>query len=323
MMNKYTLDAILDLSANSIAIVACDAGSASHIASWLAKRPSLARFRLEGPAVKLFEAAFDSSIDCQHSLTEIIGGSKIVITGTGWSSDLEHRARVMASELGIPSVAVLDHWCNYRERFQRNGREQLPDALWVADAEAAALAAAEFPNVPVLQLPNQWLEGLCRTVQVLRSKTNHQPRRPARRLLYLLEPIRVPWSQGPGGVSEAGEIQGLHYWLQQLPHLIDQGWVAPQLELEALALRPHPSEPAGKYDALIAEAATSWPIQLDRAPALAEALAWADAAFGCETQALVSAMECNVPVWCTIPPWGPTCRLPHKGIMYLHDSRLL
>jgi len=172
----------------------------------------------------------------------------------------------------------------------------------------------------VVQLPNHWLEGLCSTVQALRSKTNHHPRRPAHRLLYLLEPIRVPWSKGPGGVSEAGEIQGLRYWLQQLPRLIEQGWVAPRHELEGLTLRPHPSEPVGKYDTLIAEAATSWSIQLDRAPALTEALAWADAAFGCETQALVAAMACHLPAFSTVPPWAPPCSLPQATLHHL--SRL-
>ncbi|MEB3353690.1 MAG: hypothetical protein VKM34_05585 [Cyanobacteriota bacterium] len=254
---------------------------------------------------------------CFPTLEEALAGAQVLISGTGWASDLEHRARRLARQRRIPIVAVLDHWVNYRERFQREGKEQLPDGLWVSDTEAAALANAAFPNVPVLQLPNHWLEGIWSTVQVLRSMTNSQPRRPARRLLYLLEPIRVPWSHGSAGASEAGEVQSLRYWLQQLPCLINQGWVAPQHELEALALRPHPSEPVGKYDALIAEAAASWPIQLDRASGLSEALAWADAAFGCETQALVAAMFCNLPAFSTLPPWAPPCRLPHENIRHL------
>lgn len=288
--------------------------------AWLAPLQPQLRLFLAGPAEPLFQARLGAATGSFPTLEEALADAQVLISGTGWASDLEHRARRLARQRGIPSVAVLDHWLNYRERFQREGDEQLPDALWVADAEAAALASAAFPNVPVLQLPNHWLEGLCNTVQALRSKTNLQARRPARRLLYLLEPIRVPWSQSPGGASEAGEIQGLRYWLQQLPHLIEQGWVAPQYELEALALRPHPSEPVGKYDALIAEAASSWPIQLDRAPALAQALAWADAAFGCETQALVAAMACNLSAFSTVPPWAPPCRLPQATLHHL--SRL-
>ena len=290
------------------------------MAAWLTPVQPQLRLCLAGPAQQLFNARLGPAKVPTQSLERALDGAQLLISGTGWASDLEHQARRLARQRGIPSVSVLDHWLNYRERFQRNGEEVLPDQLWVADAEAAALAKAVFRNLPVIQLPNHWLEGLRSTVQALRSKTHHQPHRPARRLLYLLEPIRVPWSQGPCFASEAGEIQGLRYWLQQLPNLINQGLVAPQHELEALALRPHPSEPAGKYDALISEFTAGWPIQLDRATDLTEALTWADAAFGCETQALVAAMACNLPAFSTVPPWAPPCRLPQATLRHL--SRL-
>ena len=308
----------------SVAVCAHDAGAASHMVAWLAPLQQQLRLCLAGPAEPLFRAQLGAAMGSFPTLEEALVGAQVLISGTGWASDLEHQARRLARQRSIPSVAVLDHWLNYRERFQWDGQEVLPDQLWVADAEAAALAKAAFPNLPVLELPNYWLECLCKEVKVIRSggRGDHPspPHRPARRLLYLLEPIRVPWSKGPAGVAETGEFQGLRYWLQQLPHLIEQGWVAPQAELEGLALRLHPSEAAGKYDALIAEAAASWPIQLDPAPDLAEALAWADAAFGCETQALVAAMECNLPAFSTVPPWAPSCRLPHVSLHHL--SRL-
>lgn len=300
-----------------MAVCAHDAGAASHMAAWLAPLQPQLRLCLSGPAEPLFRARLESATGSFQNLEEAIAGAQVLISGTGWACDLEHQARQLARQRGIPSVAVLDHWLNYRERFQREGEEVLPDALWVADAEATALAKAAFPNLPVLQLPNHWLDGLCTVVQAIRSNGNPQPRRPARRLLYLLEPIRMPWSQGPADVLEAGEFQGLRYWLQQLQHLIEQGLVAPQHELEALWLRPHPSEPLGKYDAFIAEAAAAWPIQLDPAPGLAEALAWADVAFGCETQALVAAMACNLPAFSTVPSWAPSCRLPQASLHHL------
>ena len=316
MTFSITPASLSQLPETSVAVCAHDAGAASHMAAWLAPLQPQLSLCLAGPAEQLFNTRLGPASNPNQTLEQALDGALVLISGTGWESDLEHRARRLARQRGIPSVAVLDHWLNYRERFQREGEELLPDALWVADAEAAALATYAFPKVPVVQLPNYWLETLCSTVQVLRKSTagSLKQRLPARRLLYLLEPIRVPWSQGPGGASEAGEMQGLRYFLKQLPHLIEQGWVAPQHEMEALALRLHPSEPEGKYDVLIAEVAASWPIELDRASTLAEALAWADAAFGCETQALVAAMKCELPVWCTIPPWAPACRLPQRGI---------
>ena len=108
---------------------------------------------------------------------------------------------------------------------------------------------------------------------------------------------------------------GFSHWLEQLPRLIELV-VAPTEE--ALALRPHPSEPVGKYDDFIAEASANWPIQLDCSPALPEALAWADAAFGCETQALVASIACNLPAFSTVPPWAPLCCLPQSKLHHLN-----
>jgi len=287
------------------------------MAAWLAPLQPQLRLCVAGPAETLFRARLGTTIVSYPTLEEALASAQVLISGTGWASDLEHRARRLASQRGIPSIAVLDHWVNYIERFQREGDRQLPDALWVADAEAAALATAVLPSVPVLQLQNLWLKGICTTVQRLRRKKDPRPRKPARRLLYLLEPTRVAWNSHPNRVSEAGEFQSLHYWLRQLPHLIELGWVAPKHELESLALRPHPSEQIGKYDAWITGVTSSWPIQLDRALALEESLAWSDAAFGCETQGLVAAMACGLPAFSTLPPWAPPCRLPHSSLMHI------
>ena len=311
MTSFITPASLSQLAENSVAVCAHDAGAASHLAAWLAPyRPKL-RPCLKGPAQELFAARLGPlpQLSLENSLKEAC----LLISGSGWSSNLEHEARLLARQRGIPSVAILDHWVNYRARFERAGEEVLPDQLWVADEEARALAEATFPELPVLQLPNVWLEALCRNVTDTRQ---HPPQQPARRLLYLLEPIRLPWPNGPWAM-EPGELQGLRYWLELLPRLAEQGWIAPPQQLETLVLRPHPSEPPGKYDALIAEAAQDWPIQIDASPSLAAALAWADAAFGCETQALVAAMACRLPAFSTVPSWAPPCRLPQAALFHL------
>ena len=314
MISSITLDSLGQLPEASIALCAHDAGAANLLAAWLA--PHLRKLRpcLDGPASSLFTSRLGPQV--QHSLESSVSGASLLISGTGWGSDLEHNARCLARRRGIPSVAVLDHWVNYRARFIRGGEEVLPDQLWVADAEAQALAMAAFPRLPVLQLPNHWLAELTQAVASMRPQL---PLHPARRLLYLLEPIRVPW---PGGqwAEDPGELQGLRYWLQQLPKLALEGWIAHPEQLEALVLRPHPSEPLGKYDALIAESERTWPIRLDSSPSLASALAWADATFGCETQALVAALACGLPAFSTVPPWAPPCCLPQAALHHL--SRL-
>ena len=313
---------------SSIAVCAYDAGSAALIREWLHPYASKVRLCVAGPATRAFSGWLRSGVVEPSTLSECLSGVDCVVSGSGWASDLEHQARLTAQNHGIPSFAVVDHWVNYRERFQRLGHEVLPDLLLVGDVDAARLARTAFPEVPVLQLPNTWLEAVCRDVNAMRANPGHKapprPRQPARRLLYLLEPIRVPWpihgGLAPSDGLEVGEFQALRYWLEQLPGLIARGWVGPPSELEGLALRMHPSEPGGKYDGLIAEVSTTWPIELDRSSGLGEALAWADAAFGCETQALVAAMACGLPAFSTMPPWAPPCRLPQVSLHHL--SRL-
>ena len=298
------------------------------MAAWLAPLSQKLRLCLSGPAEKLFKEKLGEGITPIYTIDDALNGAQLLISGTGWSSNLEHKARVLARQRGIPSVAVLDHWTNYRQRFERQGEVVLSDNLWVADCQAAKLARATFADLPILQLPNHWLGNICDSVRLIRSAYANTQRtdkyKPGRRLLYLLEPIRVNWTSNPSlehsTTQEAGEFQALRYWLQRLQDLIDLGWVAPRDEIEALVLRPHPSEAAGKYDFIIAQMNSKWPIQLDTASSLAEALAWADISFGCETQALVAAMACELPAFSTLPPWAPPCRLPHESLHHL--SRL-
>lgn len=311
------------LTAHSTAsLIAYDAGAASHIAAWFSSARIGLKIYAEGPAKGVFSGAFKQEME--KSLESAITRSSVVVTGTGWASDLEHRARQLACQLSIPSVAVLDHWVNYKERFRRGSQEHLPNTIWVSDDEAFYLAQSIFPALPVVKLPNLWLQGLCNEVKARRECSGNnqqlQSRRPARRLLYLLEPIRDPWMHSSVHLPESGEFLSLRYWLKKLPNLIALGHIAPQHELEALALRLHPSETIHKYDTFIAEVSPTWPISVDRSSTLAEALAWADAVFGCETQALVAATACGLPVYSTLPPSAPPCRLPHASIQHL--SRL-
>lgn len=301
-----------------VALIAHDAGAATHIAAWFSSCKLPLHVYFEGPAKALVQKIINCQVE--DSFRSAIEKSSVVVTGTGWASDLEHKARQYALSSNKPCVAVLDHWVNYQSRFWREGKKCLPNILWVSDAEASDLAKASFPSLPVLQLPNIWLDSLCISVKTIRNNKVMQPIRPARRLLYLLEPIRSTWDQDCANKSEEGEFQALRYWLGQLPRLIAKGHVAPASALEVLALRPHPSEPLGKYDQLISDYSSTWPIRLDTSKSLAESLALADAAFGCETQALVAALACHVPSFSTIPPVGPPCRLPHASLHHL--SRL-
>lgn len=282
-----------------LAVVAHDAGAANLILPWLDLDSVHVQAFVQGPALVLWQQRFGTR-GLMPSLEAALTGADLLLSGTGWASDLEHVARVQAHARGLRTVAVIDHWVNYAARFQRNGVRLLPDEIWVTDAEALAIARATFPGQALRLHPNLYLRD-----QVERIAPCPDPQRnPA--VLVVLEPVRADWGRG-----EAGEFQALDYLVAHA-HRLGMPAHAP------LHLRPHPSDPPGKYDAWLARA-HGRPVGLDPSPTLAEALdrhAWVA---GCESMALVVALAAGRRVVCTLPPWAPACRLPQRGLLHLKD----
>lgn len=284
-----------------LAVVAHDAGAANHIFAWLdGEQPAMC---LAGPAQALWEARYGQP--AQSDLEVALSGAATVITGTGWASNLEHDARRLARNSGATTIAVIDHWTNYADRFVRNGVQVLPDEIWVSDPYAKEIAQAVFPTVRVVQQANAYLAGL---VAEVKSRQLTGAAQGNDRVLFVLEPIRNMW----GKLAEPGEFLALDYFMahrQRTPITADA----------EIRLRPHPSDPPGKYNAWLARQANPR-VTLDRSASLADALAWSNVVVGCQTYAMVLALACGRTVISTIPAWAPSCTLPQLDIKHL--SRL-
>jgi hypothetical protein len=304
-----------------IAIVAHDAGAANHIFSWIGNDSPI--LYLTGPARALWRAHHQRSgqAACSESepsiaqdwvelsspeskLATALSGVATVITGTGWQSSLEHDARKVARERRIRSIAVIDHWVNYADRFVRNGEEVLPDEIWVSDDYAAAIARVTFPGVSVTQQANTYLAGLVAEVEALKVEA---PVGGNDRVLYLLEPIRKAW----GTLEMPGEILALDYFLMHRQ-------CTPISRDAEIRLRLHPSDPPGKYDEWITRQ-THHRVSLDKSTNLAESIAWSNVVVGCQSYAMTVALACGRTVISSIPSWAPSCALPHKGIFKLSE----
>ncbi|MEX6724547.1 hypothetical protein [Parapedomonas caeni] len=287
---------MIDLPA-PLAVVCHDAGAANIILSWLKASPGLdVRPAMAGPAAALWQRIF-ADRPLLPSVEDALDGAAALLSGTGWASDLEHVARLQARRRGLPSVAVIDHWVNYRARFVRDGQEVLPDAFWVTDAPAEAEARRCFPGAPVVVRPNLYLEE-----QVGRIPAS--PPAGGNDVLYILEPARSTW-----GRSTPGEFQALDYFMAHR----QRAGIDPDA---AIWLRPHPSDPAGKYDDWLSRQ-TGVRVGLDRHADLAAAVGNARIVAGCESFALVVALSAGRRVVCTLPPWAPPCSLPHAGLIHL------
>ena len=262
----------LDTLARPLAVAIHDAGAANMLIAWAAaaKNPPDCVWA-DGPAKALWAARFgaDALVEGPEKLLD---EAACLISGTGWASDLEHTARIAAAKRGIRSIAVIDHWVNYIPRFERDGRQQLPDSIWVGDSYALQIAKGTFPDIPIEVMPNIYLAEQS-------SNAGKPPENGD--ILFVAEPARS-------------------FWGEDLPG-----------EFQAMRLRPHPSDPPGKYDDWLS--AHDW-ATLDRSPDMAAALQPARWVAGMNSVALVIALEAGREVICALPPNAPPCTLPHEGI---------
>jgi hypothetical protein len=291
-----------------VVVVCHDAGAANLVFAWLRDWAQSGfldqhefRLVLQGPAQVAWQVpalALPNTL-LHTDLNLALKGAHCVLTGTGWASSLEHDARKLAVLQHIPCIAVIDHWVNYLPRFERAGEVVLPNTLWVSDPYAADIAKQTFKGIPVVELPNVYLQNMVNAIPPVPYD--------CRNVLYVLEPIRNDWGRGV-----AGEFQALDFFVQQLPQMAGNQTVH-------IALRPHPSDAPGKYDAWI-QAHSHLNVCLDAHPNLNQAIANAKWVVGAETFAMVVAAAAGRPTYSSLPPWAHRCSLPQSSIKHLRDG---
>jgi hypothetical protein len=283
-----------------VAVVCHDAGAANIIVAALRVETQKVWLPvMQGPAAAIWRASGLAPLQ-PLELDSALASAGSLLSGTGWASDLEHEARRRARSLGLQSVALIDHWVNYAARFERAGERVLPDEIWVADADALAIAASTFPGMPLRQVENLYLRD---QVAAIAAPAPTQ----AGRILYVLEPLRYSWP----GLAQPGEFEALDYFVTNLARLgARRDW--------SIRLRPHPSDEAGKYDAWLTRQ-NGLDVALDDAPNLAEAISRAEWVVGCESTALVIALAAGRRTLSTLPPEAPPCRLPQAGLCHMRE----
>jgi hypothetical protein len=290
-----------------VAFVCHDAGAANLVFAWLREWAEAGlldkhefKLLLQGPTKKAWqlEPLPLLQIQLHTELPSALTGCQSVLTGTGWASSLEHDARQLAGTLQIPSIAVIDHWVNYTQRFERDGVVALPNQIWVSDGYAVELATKLFKDIPIVELPNTYLKNLVKSIAPVPKDCKN--------LLYVLEPIRNDWGRG-----RPGEFQALDFFVNNLETVVGQ-------EPVHIMLRPHPSDSPDKYNDWL-KAHSSLDITLDSQNGLNEAISQARWVVGAETFAMVVASVAGRKTYSSLPPWANRCSLPISDIIHLRD----
>jgi hypothetical protein len=284
-------------------LVAChDAGGAEVVSSYLRRRgESQFLAVLEGPALSVFARKFDALELC--TLEGALGRAQSLLCGSSWQSRLEFDALERARTAGLHSVAFLDHWVNYAERFCRDGRRVLPDEFLVTDDVALARAREAFPGIRVREVGNPYLEDLTEQLSALRPA---EPDAGVATLLFLSEPVSEHERIRSGDPRNLGydEHEALAFLMARVERLGE--------DIAAILIRPHPSEDPAKYAWALREHGV--PVRMGGDRPLLEEVAACRVVAGMESMAMVVALRAGKRVLCCIPPAGRPCVLPFGQI---------
>ena len=284
------------------AVIAHDAGGAEILSSYVRRQGLDCLYVLQGPARKIFERKL-GNIDV-IPLDDAIHKAGWVLCGTSWQSDLEFDAIRIAHSFGKRSVAFLDHWVNYRERFERKEKLNLPDEIWVGDSIAAELAKKLFHQTPIRLVDNPYFMDIREEVMTHSMVCPGDKEQLA--VLYVCEPVRESALRLYGNERHWGYVEedALRYFLANVSVL--------GKPVERILIRPHPSEAASKYDWVKDE--FDLPIAFGGARSLIEEIADSDVVVGCASMAMVIGLLAGKRTISCIPPNGPQCALPQPEI---------
>jgi hypothetical protein len=289
------------------AVVSHDAGGAEILSSYLLHHNLDCLYVLEGPALEIFERKL--GFINVTSLEQAVSQSESILCSTSWQSDIEFQAIKLGHEVGKRSVAFLDHWVNYRERFYRSGKIILPNELWVCDVMAEAMAKEIFLSTPVVLVNNHYMQDARNKLESFQS--SRSPCSDFINILYICEPISSHALLRHGDKRFWGYVEddALRYFLANISVF--------GKPVHQILIRPHPSEPLDKYTWIQHE--FNLPIQFAGRRSLLEEISECDVVVGCESMAMVVALEANKKVLSCIPPGGRSCVLPHAEIVYLQN----
>lgn len=271
-LNSASLPAIPDFILNSkrIGVVAHDAGGAEQI-SWLLRNlPQKALAYIDGPAKQIFEN-LEISFDRVDLLSDVME-CDLVITGSGWMSQLEVTAIKEAKSRDIPCITVLDHWVNFLERFGADERIQ-PQIFAVTNSIALQIAQEKFPNRVVWLLPDFQIESYQKTMK-------HLERTPTC-VLILLEPT-----------STSNSIFAINN--DVIANLIKSAFLVKQARgLSTILVRPHPSQ---VDDSSLTQWLKEFPqeFEISKGASLVEDLEDSEVVLGFSSYALYISSECGI-----------------------------
>jgi len=235
----------------------------------------------------------------------------VLLFGTGWQEKIERPYVTYCKKNAIPTVAFLDHWSSYRERFgypNRGWEENCGDFTAVHDEKAYTLALSlKLPNV--IKLPNLYLQDLIK-------RDENRSIDPNENLLFLSEPTDEVAKRTYGDKNYWGFTQ--YTALEDILENFDR------FGCEGLTIRLHPSETSAGFTRILKK----FPhirVQINDATTfdLTDQLLGAKMIIGFDTMALYIATLLGKPVISYLPSKNREFLLPLSRTQQVRSLNLL
>lgn len=310
-----------------VAVVARQAGSANALAPVI-------RFLRESAGAEVAVFGFQPAYDCFLRLgmsPQLVEPSDDVLgpflperpdgllTGTSLNAGEDGRIWTRAQQLGVPSLALLDHWCHYWERFTAPGQgrfNRLPDKIAVMDQAAfMAMVKAGCPRERLAVTGHPALDELTEREWPLDRTALAEVGLPDgnRTILFVSEPQSKDYGMGPDSPNYLGYTEELvlDALLAEVESLTGTGNLP-----TSLIIRPHPTETGEVLEGVL-ERHRRVPAKIIRGGSPRPLVSTADAVVGMTSILLMEAALMGRPVASFRPNNRVSCDLVdlHPGLI--------
>jgi hypothetical protein len=199
----------------------------------------------------------------------------------------------LGRQLNIPSISFIDHWVNFRVRFEIGGERILPDTIWVLDKKAKEIAITEgLPAEKLLIHKNPQHEYLAKYwrsqfegYEYLDTLGIHIV--PGTRVvLYAPDPLSLRGKSKELGFDETLVLIELVDALSKLPG-------SPSI---LLLIKPHPLQPEGKLERVLEYTNENIQVKIIKQAKNTELINCADVIIGIYSNFTLEAKQMHKPV---------------------------
>ena len=227
----------------TLAVVSHDAGCSELLCSLISKHRDDATWHIfahpKSPMAIICERYHFPYIPIDNATQQLEAlKPNALLFGTGWQERVERPYVIYCKQHAIPTVAFLDHWSSYRERFsypEVNWKENCGDFTAVHDEKALKLAL-NFHLPHPIAFPNLYLKKLI-------TDAKAKAITPTQNLLFLSEPTDAVAKSTHGDEN---------YWgFTQYTVLEDCLKNFDKFECVGLTIRLHPSETSSGFKKIL------------------------------------------------------------------------